>query len=55
MDFADEKLNFEPSHLSDSDVIGDAYMYLVSTFASESGKKQESSLLHQKSQACWQN
>ena len=39
MDFADEKLNFEPSHLSDSDVIGDAYMYLVSTFASESGKK----------------
>lgn len=39
MDFADEKLNFEPSHLSNSDVIGDAYMYLVSTFASESGKK----------------
>lgn len=38
-DFSDEKLNFEPSHLSDSDVIGDAYMYLVSTFASESGKK----------------
>lgn len=39
MDFADEKLNFEPSHLADSDVIGDSYMYLVSTFASESGKK----------------
>lgn len=39
MDFSDEKLNFEPSHLADSDVIGDAYMYLVSTFASESGKK----------------
>ncbi|MGI6717667.1 MAG: type I restriction-modification system subunit M [Bacteroidales bacterium] len=39
VDFSDEKLNFEPSHLEDSDVIGDAYMYLVSTFASESGKK----------------
>lgn len=39
IDFSDEKLNFEPSHLEDSDVIGDAYMYLVSTFASESGKK----------------
>lgn len=38
-DFSDNKLNFEPSHLENSDVIGDAYMYLVSTFASESGKK----------------
>jgi len=38
-DFSDSKLNFEPSHLENSDVIGDAYMYLVSTFASESGKK----------------
>jgi type I restriction enzyme M protein len=39
IDFSDSKLNFEPSHLENSDVIGDAYMYLVSTFASESGKK----------------
>ena len=38
-DFSDSKLNFEPSHLENTDVIGDAYMYLVSTFASESGKK----------------
>lgn len=39
VDFSDEKLNFDPSHLEDNDVIGDAYMYLVSTFASDAGKK----------------
>lgn len=39
MDFSDEKLNFDPSHLESNDVIGDAYMFLVSTFASDAGKK----------------
>jgi type I restriction enzyme M protein len=39
IDFSDDRLNFEASHLEDNDVIGDAYMYLVSTFASDAGKK----------------
>lgn len=39
IDFSDEKLNFDPSHLENNDVIGDAYMFLVSTFASDAGKK----------------
>jgi type I restriction enzyme M protein len=39
IDFSDSKLNFDPSHLENNDVIGDAYMYLVSTFASDAGKK----------------
>ncbi|WP_291527859.1 type I restriction-modification system subunit M [Bacteroides sp. UBA939] len=39
IDFSDSKLNFDPSHLESNDVIGDAYMYLVSTFASDAGKK----------------
>ena len=39
LDFSDEKMIFDESHLEGNDVIGDAYMYLVSTFASESGKK----------------
>ena len=36
-DFAE--LILEESHLEDNDIIGDAYMYLVFTFASEAGKK----------------
>lgn len=39
IDFSDDKLLFDDSHLEGNDIIGDAYMYLVSTFASESGKK----------------
>ena len=39
VDFSDEKLCFDASHLESNDVIGDAYMYLVSTFASDAGKK----------------
>ena len=39
LDFSDEKLIFDETHLEGNDIIGDAYMYLVSTFASESGKK----------------
>ncbi|KAA6320744.1 Type I restriction enzyme EcoKI M protein, partial [termite gut metagenome] len=39
IDFSDEKLCFDASHLENNDVIGDAYMYLVSTFASDAGKK----------------
>ena len=38
-DFSDEKMSFDESHLEGNDIIGDTYMYLVSTFASESGKK----------------
>lgn len=39
LDFSDNKMNFDESHLGGNDIIGDAYMYLVSTFASEAGKK----------------
>jgi type I restriction enzyme M protein len=36
-DFRD--LDLDESHLESNDIIGDAYMYLVSTFAGEAGKK----------------
>ena len=32
-------VDLDESHLENNDIIGDAYMYLVSTFASEAGKK----------------
>lgn len=32
------------------DILGDAYEYLISQFASDAGKKQESSILHKKCQ-----
>ena len=32
-------LNLKPSHLEDSDVIGDVYEYLIDRFASDAGKK----------------
>lgn len=38
-DFANEKLQLWPSHLQWNDVIGDAYEYLISHFASDAGKK----------------
>ena len=38
-DFADEKLQFDESHLDNNDVIGDAYMFLIEHFASDAGKK----------------
>lgn len=38
-DFADERLQFDESHLDNNDVIGDAYMYLIEHFASDAGKK----------------
>ncbi|MEL6612841.1 MAG: type I restriction-modification system subunit M, partial [Bacteroidota bacterium] len=38
-DFADPRLDLRPSHLESQDVLGDAYEYLVSNFASDSGKK----------------
>ena len=38
-DFADEKLQFDASHLDNNDVIGDAYMFLIEHFASDAGKK----------------
>lgn len=39
IDFSDEKMIFDESHMEGNDIIGDAYMYLVSTFAGEAGKK----------------
>ena len=38
-DFADDRLQFDESHLDNNDVIGDAYMYLIEHFASDAGKK----------------
>ena len=38
-DFADERLDLRPSMLEGNDVIGDAYEYLISHFASDAGKK----------------
>ena len=37
-DFADERLDLRPKQLSGNDVIGDAYEYLISHFASSAGK-----------------
>lgn len=39
IDFSDERLQFDESHLANNDVIGDAYMFLIEKFASDSGKK----------------
>lgn len=38
-DFANPKLDLRPSMLENNDVIGDAYEYLISNFASDAGKK----------------
>lgn len=38
-DFNDPKMNFTSENLDNNDIIGDAYMFLVSSFASASGKK----------------
>ena len=37
VDFSE--LTLDADHLENNDIIGDSYMYLISTFASESGKK----------------
>ncbi len=39
IDFSDEKLDLNPSHLEGSDIIGDSYEYLIANFASNAGKK----------------
>ena len=39
IDFSDERLQFDESHLANNDVIGDAYMFLIEKFASDAGKK----------------
>jgi type I restriction enzyme M protein len=39
IDFNDAKLDLRPSHLEGRDIIGDAYEYLISNFASDAGKK----------------
>lgn len=38
-DFSDSKLDLRPSHLEGRDIIGDAYEFLISNFASDAGKK----------------
>lgn len=38
-DFSDPVLDFSPSLIGSVDIIGDGYMYLISQFASSSGKK----------------
>lgn len=39
IDFSDKKLDLRPSRLEGQDVIGDAYEFLISQFASDAGKK----------------
>jgi type I restriction enzyme M protein len=39
IDFSDSKLDLRPSHLEGRDIIGDAYEFLISNFASDAGKK----------------
>ncbi len=39
IDFSNEKLDLRPSVLGGSDVIGDAYEFLIANFASDAGKK----------------
>lgn len=39
IDFSDEKLDLRPSQLDGSDIIGDAYEFLIGHFASDAGKK----------------
>jgi type I restriction enzyme M protein len=39
LDFNKENLNLRPSHLEGNDIIGGAYEYLISNFASDAGKK----------------
>lgn len=38
-DFADRRLDLSPSRIGNQDVIGNTYEYLISRFASDSGKK----------------
>ncbi|WP_294134177.1 type I restriction-modification system subunit M N-terminal domain-containing protein [uncultured Clostridium sp.] len=38
-DFADDSLDLRPSMLDGSDVIGDAYEFLIANFSSDAGKK----------------
>jgi type I restriction enzyme M protein len=39
IDFSDKKLDLRPSQLDGSDIIGDAYEFLIEQFASDAGKK----------------
>lgn len=39
MDFNKEELDLRPSHVGNVDIIGGAYEYLISNFASDAGKK----------------
>jgi type I restriction enzyme M protein len=39
LDFNKESLDLRPSHLDGNDIIGGAYEYLISNFASDAGKK----------------
>lgn len=39
LDFNKDALNLRPSHMAGNDIIGGAYEYLISNFASDAGKK----------------
>ncbi len=39
IDFSNDKLDLSPGHLEGADIIGDAYEFLISNFASDAGKK----------------
>ncbi|OQX82597.1 type I restriction-modification system subunit M [candidate division KSB1 bacterium 4484_87] len=39
IDFSDERLDLRPSQLGGNDIIGNAYEFLISRFASDAGKK----------------
>ncbi len=39
IDFSDPKLDLSPKHLEGTDIIGDAYEFLIANFASDAGKK----------------
>lgn len=39
LDFNSDRLDLRPSHLEGNDIIGGAYEYLISNFASDAGKK----------------
>lgn len=38
-DFSDPRMDFQPSHVGNQDIIGNTYEYLISRFASDAGKK----------------
>ena len=39
IDFSNDKLDLSPGHLEGADIIGDAYEFMITNFASDAGKK----------------